>query len=382
MVDRELVLDEILTGDCIEVMSKLPSKSIDVIFADPPYNLQLEKTLWRPNATKVDGVDEGWDQFASFSEYDRFTQGWLAGCRRVLKDKGTIWVIGSYHNIYRVGSILQDQGFWILNDIVWIKSNPMPNFRGVRFTNAHETLIWAQKIKGSKYTFNYRSMKKVNQSSGDGNGVQMRSDWKMPLCVGKERIKVNGKKAHPTQKPEALLERVILASTNAGDVILDPFFGMGTSGAVAKRLGRHWIGIEMEPGYIEIARQRIAAVMECDQIEKRLDETQKSGEQRIPFRALLECGSLQVGQVLYFGPTGERQASVLPGGKLQYGDITGSIHKVGSEILKAPCNGWLAWYYIDAETGNRQPIDTLRKDIRNRLNISDHPTHGSTGGDL
>ncbi len=382
MADSALALDEIMAGDCIEAMSNLPAKSIDVIFADPPYNLQLEKTLWRPNATRVYGVDEQWDQFADFSEYDRFTHSWLAGCRRVLKDRGTIWVIGSYHNIFRVGRILQDLGFWILNDIVWIKSNPMPNFKGVRFTNAHETLIWAQKIKGRKYTFNYRSMKILNQNSGVGNGVQMRSDWRMPLCVGKERIRVNGKKAHPTQKPEALLERVILASTNAGDVILDPFFGTGTTGAVAKRLGRHWIGIETEAGYIDIARQRIAAVAEQVEIEMQPDEGKKSAAQRIPFRTLLEYGSLQEGQALYFGPKGDCQAFVLPDGKLQYGEITGSIHRIGSEILKAPCNGWLAWYYIDAETGNRQPIDRLRNNIRNRMNTDHHPINGQTSGDL
>ncbi len=247
--------DQILQGDSVACLDTLPEQSIDLIFADPPYNLQLQQTLWRPNRTKVDAVNELWDHFDSFAEYDAFTRAWLTACRRVLKANGTLWVIGSYHNIYRVGAILMDLGYWILNDVVWTKTNPMPNFRGVRFTNAHETLIWAQKERGNPYTFNYQTMKALN------GGLQMRSDWEIPICSGKERIKIDGVKAHPTQKPEALLERVILSSSNVGDVILDPFFGSGTTGAVAKRLHRHWIGIERDPVYVKVATERIAAVI-------------------------------------------------------------------------------------------------------------------------
>jgi DNA modification methylase len=278
-------VDHIFYGDCVQVLKTIPERSVDLIFADPPYNLQLDKTLWRPNATKVNGVDETWDQFSNFEAYDQFTQDWLTECRRVLKETGAIWVIGSYHNIFRVGKILQDLGYWILNDVIWVKNNPMPNFHGVRFTNAHETLIWAQKCKGKRYTFNYRAMKAINQDAQqDGNG-QMRSDWKLPLCTGKERIKVNGEKAHPTQKPEALLERVIRSSTNTGDVILDPFFGTGTTGAVAKKLGRHWIGIEAESSYIPIAQQRIDSItLTAD--EGRGYKNNNGREKRIPFTRL------------------------------------------------------------------------------------------------
>ncbi len=364
-------IDVILRGNCIEVLGSLPDKSIDVIFADPPYNLQLERTLWRPDATRVNGVKERWDQFANFSEYDRFTADWLSACRRVLKDTGTIWVIGSYHNIFRVGRILQDLEFWILNDIVWIKNNPMPNFRGVRFTNAHETMIWAQKIKGRRYTFNYQSMKTLNHSDGEGVEVQMRSDWKIPLCVGKERIRIDGKKAHPTQKPEALLERVILASTNLGEVILDPFFGTGTTGAVARRLNRHWIGIETEQSYIDIARQRIDAVQPPSETAENMKAGPKPRERRIPFNALLANGYLKEGQILYFGHKGTHQAIIQADGRLRYGDFSGSIHQVGSEILQAPCNGWLAWYYIDVKSGNRQPIDLLRQNLRVKMDVKD-----------
>ncbi len=240
----ELPLDQILQGDCLEILNQLPENSIDLIFADPPYNLQLQKDLWRPNMTRVAAVDDAWDQFDGFHAYDKFTLAWLSACRRVLKDTGAIWVIGTYHNIFRVGAILQDLGFWILNDVVWIKTNPMPNFRGVRFTNAHETLIWAAKNPRSHNAFNHRLMKSLNDD------LQMRSDWLLPICSGPERIKVDGKKAHSTQKPEALLYRVVLASSRPGDVVLDPFFGSGTTGAVAKKLHRHWIGIELEPGYI------------------------------------------------------------------------------------------------------------------------------------
>src|SRR5436305_9570281 len=252
-----LPLDEILVGDCIAALERLPPESVDLVFADPPYNLQLEQTLTRPDASLVDAVDDAWDKFASFADYDAFTRAWLLACRRVMKKNATLWVIGSYHNIFRVGATLQDLGFWILNDIVWRKSNPMPNFKGTRFTNAHETLIWATKSRGGKrYTFNYDAMKMANDE------LQMRSDWSLPLCTGEERLKdASGQKAHPTQKPEALLHRVILASTRPGDVILDPFFGTGTTGAAARRLGRHYIGIEREAEYVKIAKARIAKVV-------------------------------------------------------------------------------------------------------------------------
>jgi DNA modification methylase len=362
MMPTELI-DQIIAGDCLRVLQTIPEKSVDMVFADTPYNLQLEKDLWRPNATKVNGVDQAWDQFSSFESYDRFTQAWLEGTRKVLKDTGTIWVIGSYHNIFRVGKILQDLGFWILNDVIWIKNNPMPNFHGVRFTNAHETLIWAQKVKGNKYTFNYQAMKSINQEGKNKTGVQMRSDWRLSLCTGKERLKINGEKAHPTQKPEALLTRIILASSNPGDVILDPFFGTGTTGAVAKKHRRHWIGIEIEPSYVRIAQQRINTIQVLeDEIFTKTGEKNKS--KRIPFAALIQEGLLKEGQVLYFGLSGDQRAYIMANGHIHHGNISGSIHEIGRDILKAPCNGWTAWYYIDEETGNREPIDTLRKKLK------------------
>ena len=364
-------VNQIIQGDCIQVLKTLPEKSLDVIFADPPYNLQLEKELWRPNATRVKGVEETWDNFYNFESYDHFTQGWLEGCKRVLKDTGTIWVIGSYHNIFRVGRILQDLGFWILNDIVWIKNNPMPNFHGVRFTNAHETLIWAQKVKGKQYTFNYQTMKAINQAGRSKAKVQMRSDWRLPLCTGKERLKVNGEKAHPTQKPEALLERVILASTNPGDVILDPFFGSGTTGAVAKRLGRLWIGIESNLDYISLAHKRIDTVAPGDENSiLSIDEHSKRSK-RIPFIALVQMGLLKEGQALFFGPDSDHQAIILENGEIRHGEICGSIHSIGRTISNTPCNGWTAWYYIDNKTGLRKPIDRLRKKVRDNLNEND-----------
>jgi len=365
MNDEKPPLDQILKGDCIQVLDTLPEKSVDLIFADPPYNLQLSQELWRPNMTKVDAVDDEWDKFGGFAEYDQFTRDWLMGCRRVLKDTGTIWVMGSYHNIYRVGTILMDLGYWILNDIVWIKTNPMPNFRGVRFTNAHETLLWAQKIKGARYTFNYHTMKSLNDD------LQMRSDWEIPLCTGRERIKVNGEKAHTTQKPEALLYRVILSSSNGGDIVLDPFFGTGTTGAVAKKLKRHWIGIERDKDYIKVAQARIAAI----QADMPSDEVyvfpSKRNRPRIPFGALLENGWLKPGQKLYFGKTGEITTRVLANGTIKHNGTTGSIHQVGREIQKAPCNGWEHWYYIDESTGERVVIDKLRERLYAESNCTE-----------
>jgi modification methylase len=366
MTDSDFQVNRILQGDCIDLLGRIPDKSIDLVFADPPYNLQLEKELWRPNLTRVNGVEETWDQFGSFEVYDQFTREWLSGCRRVLKDTGTIWVIGSYHNIFRVGRILQDLGFWILNDVVWIKNNPMPNFHGVRFTNAHETLIWAQKIKGNRYTFNYQAMKSLNHEGAQPGSVQMRSDWKLPLCTGKERIKINGEKAHPTQKPEALLDRVILASTSPGDIVLDPFFGTGTTGAVAKRLGRHWIGIEANLAYVSIAQERISRVQTPD-LKDQIAGRENGRGRRIPFACLIETGLLKEGQVLYFGQQSDMQAILQADGKILCGEFSGSIHKVGRELQKSPCNGWTAWYYIDKESGFRRQINELRKYLQNEL---------------
>jgi modification methylase len=283
-----LPLNQILLGNSIEILNSLPENSVDLIFADPPYNLQLRNDLYRPNMTKVDAVDDDWDQFENFAEYDKFSSQWLSASQRILKETGTIWVIGTYHNIYRIGAIMQDLGFWFLNDIVWIKNNPMPNFKGVRFTNAHETMIWAQKKKGAQYTFNHPSMKKLNDDQRE-NGLQMRSDWNLAIANGRQRIKSKGAKAHSTQKPEALLYRIIMASSNVGDVILDPFFGSGTTGAVAKKLGRNWIGIERERKYVRVAQRRIDEVQNADEEAVNIENRKQA---RVPFGALLENGLL------------------------------------------------------------------------------------------
>lgn len=351
-----LPLDTILPGDCIEILAQLPESSVDLIFADPPYNLQLQNDLYRPNQTKVDAVDDSWDKFSSFAEYDAFTRAWLSACRRVLKDTGTIWVIGSYHNIYRVGATLQDLDFWILNDILWIKDNPMPNFRGVRFTNAHETLLWAQKKQGAKYTFNHHAMKAINDD------LQMRSDWHLPLATGRERIKVNGEKAHSTQKPEALLYRVLLSSSNPGDVVLDPFFGSGTTGAVARKLGRRYIGIERNPAYVNVALERIAAIEPSP--AENLSLPEKRREARIPFGSLLEAGLIQPGQTLWFAKNPSVTATVRADGKLVSGALTGSIHSMAKSLSDdAPVNGWDAWLAKN-EKGEKILIDRLRQKIR------------------
>ncbi|OQX65316.1 MAG: hypothetical protein B5M51_01080 [Anaerolinea sp. 4484_236] len=354
-----LPLNTILHGDAIEVLNSLPENSVDLIFADPPYNLQLRNDLWRPNMTKVDAVDDDWDQFSSFEQYDQFTEAWLTAARRVLKDTGTIWVIGSYHNIYRVGTILQDLDYWILNDILWIKTNPMPNFRGVRFTNAHEILLWAQKKKGAKYTFNHFTMKGLNDDK------QMRSDWVLPICSGKERIRANGKKAHATQKPEALLYRVIASSSKPGDVALDPFFGSGTTGAVAKKLHRNWIGIEREEAYIKVAQERIDAIDAGEYQEDVYLAGVKKTEPRVPFGMLLGNGSLRPGERLWFGAQSDVHAMILANGHIQHGKITGSIHQVAKALKNAPCNGWEYWYY--EENGERKKIDELRKEMRKKM---------------
>jgi modification methylase len=351
------LLDSILAGDCIEQLRKLPAGSVDLVFADPPYNLQLGGGLTRPDQSKVDGVDDAWDKFDSFATYDEFSRAWLTECRRVLKPTGTLWVIGSYHNIFRVGTVLQDLGYWILNDIVWRKTNPMPNFRGTRFANAHETLIWASRSEDQKtYTFNYEALKAFNDD------LQMRSDWVLPICNGGERLKdVDGKKAHPTQKPEALLHRVLLASTKPGDIVLDPFFGSGTTGAVAKRLGRHFIGIERDEGYIAVAQQRIAAIEPGDDASLQVT-TGKRAEPRIPFGSLVERGLINPGDTLY-DPGQRTAARVRADGSLSVKDATGSIHKMGAHVMGAEaCNGWTFWH---VRRGKKlMPIDVLRQKVR------------------
>ena len=350
-------LDTILKGDCVAALNRLPEKSIDVVFADPPYNLQLEGELLRPDQSRVDAVDDHWDQFDSFAAYDAFTRAWLLAVRRVLKPNGTIWVIGSYHNIFRVGAIMQDLGFWILNDIVWRKTNPMPNFRGRRFQNAHETLIWASRDPQAKgYTFNYEAMKAANDD------VQMRSDWLFPICTGAERLKDdNGDKIHPTQKPEALLARVLLSSSKPGDVVLDPFFGTGTTGAVAKRLGRRFVGVEREQAYIDAALERIEAVEPLALTALKV-LTGKRAEPRVAFASLLDNGLVRPGAFLCDARRRFR-AEVRADGTLACGDIAGSIHKVGAAVqgLDA-CNGWTFWHY--ERNGGLTPIDELRRIAR------------------
>lgn len=361
-----LPVDQILQGDCTDILQRLPERSADLIFADPPYNLQLHHELWRPNLTRVDAVDDEWDKFDDFRQYDQFTERWLTGCRRALKDTGTIWVIGSYHNIFRIGRIMMDLGFWILNDVLWIKTNPMPNFRGVRFTNAHETLIWAQKSRDQKkYTFNHHAMKMLNDEK------QMRSDWEIPLCTGRERCAVNGKKAHATQKPEALLYRIITAASNPGDVVLDPFFGSGTTGAVARKLNRRWIGIEREPAYVEVARKRIADVQPSTADDELLTTPSKRTEPRVPFGTLLEHGLLQPGQKLH-SKDKTHTATVAADGSLILNGFRGSIHAAGARAQNAPtCNGWHFWHY---EQDDRLiPIDDLR--TRYRADLAATPCH-------
>ncbi|MCR4266764.1 site-specific DNA-methyltransferase [Nitratireductor sp. ZSWI3] len=356
-------LDTILKGDCVAALDRLPEKSVDVIFADPPYNLQLDGELHRPDQSRVDAVDDAWDQFESFAAYDAFTRAWMLAARRVLKPNGTIWVIGSYHNIFRVGTVMQDLGYWFLNDIVWRKTNPMPNFRGRRFQNAHETMIWASRDKTSKgYTFNYEAMKAANDD------LQMRSDWLFPICTGKERLKTEeGDKLHPTQKPEALLARIIMASTKPGDVVLDPFFGSGTTGAVAKRLGRHFVGIEREDAYIAAAAERIAAVEPLDDID--LAQVQgKRAEPRVAFGSLIEAGLMQPGMLL-FDSKRRWTANVRADGTIAIGDEAGSIHRVGAKVqgLEA-CNGWTFWHFEDA--GSLKPIDELRRVVRQGMQVA------------
>ncbi len=355
----ELPLNQIMDGDCVEIMNALPEDSVDLIFADPPYNLQLKGNLHRPDNSLVDAVDEGWDHFASFTAYDHFTNDWLKASRRILKPNGAIWVIGSYHNIFRVGAALQNQGYWILNDVVWRKSNPMPNFRGKRLTNAHETMIWASKSEAAKYTFNYDALKSLN------DGIQMRSDWVLPICTGHERLKNSkGEKAHPTQKPESLLHRLLVGTTNPGDLVLDPFFGTGTTGAVAKMLGRNFIGIEREAAYREVAQKRLDGIRKFDRTALEVSAAKRS-EPRIPFGQLVERGMLRPGEEL-LSMNRRHTAKVRADGTLVGGEAKGSIHQVGAAMERAPsCNGWTYWCF--QREGKLIPIDILRQQIRSEM---------------
>lgn len=348
-------LDRILHGDSISLMREMPEKSADLIFADPPYNLQLKGELLRPNQSRVSGVEDAWDKFGSFAEYDHFTREWLTEAKRVMKDTGSIWVIGTYHNIFRIGAMMQDLGFWILNDVIWAKSNPMPNFKGTRFTNATETLIWAKKSEETRYNFHYQSMKGLNEE------LQMRNIWEIPLCTGKERLKENGKKAHATQKPEALLYRVILSSSNPGDLVLDPFAGTGTSLAVAKKLGRRFIGMEREAEYVRLASQRLDAITPAP--EEMLEQAPRTETRRIPFGNLLESGQIQIGQLLY-APARKFEAQVLANARIRAHEMEGSIHQVGAKLQGLPsCNGWNFWHV--EERGELIVLDRLRQRLLN-----------------
>lgn len=360
----DLPLDSIIIGDCVKSMNALPEGSVDLIFADPPYNMQLGGDLSRPDNSEVDAVNDHWDQFESAELYKKFTREWMSAAQRLLKPNGAIWVIGSYHNIFYVGSTLQDLGFWIQNDVTWVKSNPMPNFKGTRFTNSTETMIWAGKDENSKCTFNYQSMKAHNEDK------QMRSDWHMPICSGGERLKdADGNKVHSTQKPEALLHRILMSSSTEGDVVLDPFFGSGTTGAVAKKLGRHYIGLEREEYYAAFAKERIAAIepLPANAIE---NIKPKAKEKRIPFGSLIEQGYLKPGTELS-DSKGKFKATVRADGSLRAKNhihkLDGSIHRLGAALQDAPsCNGWTFWHYND---GNKSvPIDALRDQIKQDMN--------------
>jgi len=353
--------NRIIVDDCLKALRGLPKESVDLVFADPPYNLQLASDLLRPNNTRVDGVDDDWDKFSSFGDYDAFTRAWLGECRRVLKPDGAVWVIGSYHNIFRLGAALQDLGFWIQNDIVWRKVNPMPNFRGKRFTNAHETLIWAARDKRSRATFNYESLKAHNDD------VQMRSDWLFPICSGPERLKdEGGRKAHPTQKPEALLNRILIASSKPGDLVLDPFFGTGTTGAVAKRLGRRFIGIERDADYARAAEERIARVTPLSPSALEMQKS-KRAEPRVPFGTIVELRLLEPGTVVV-DSRAKFRAEVKADGTLSWGGNQGSIHRLGAIVQgKTACNGWTFWHF-EAE-GKLKPIDLLREEAKRQLGL-------------
>ena len=348
-------LNKVVNGNSLKILKEIPNKTFDLVFVDPPYNLQIGEKLKRPDDSKVKGVDDKWDQFKSFKHYDDFCKTWLYECKRVLKDNGSIWVIGSYHNIFRIGYLLQNLDYWILNDIIWRKKNPMPNFKGTRFTNAHETLIWASKNKKSKYTFNYQSLKCLNDD------LQMRSDWTFPICNGKERLKKDGKKVHSTQKPEALLHRIILAATNKNDLVLDPFLGTGTTAVVAKKLGRKYFGIEKDKKYFESASERInkTSVIEDNYLDALQNNKSKP---RVPFGSLIEMGIIKPGTIL-FDQKKKYYAKIMIDGSLKHEKTEGSIHKVAAKILGAEsCNGWTYWHYQSGKT--LKPIDKLRDKLR------------------
>lgn len=346
------LLNKIVNSDSLKILKTIPNKTFDLVFADPPYNLQIGKKLKRPDDSKVNGVNDKWDQFKSFNDYDNFCENWLKECKRVLKDNGSIWVIGTYHNIFRLGYHMQNIGFWILNDVIWKKNNPMPNFRGTRFTNAHETLIWASKNKKSKYTFNYQSLKCLNDD------LQMRSDWTLPICNGSERIKKNGKKVHSTQKPESLLHRILLASTNKNDFVFDPFLGTGTAAVVAKKLGRNYFGIEKEKKYFNTAKQRLEKTIK---IEDHYLDTIKNNKSkpRIPFGSLVELGIVKPGMSI-FDDKKKVNAKIMADGSIKYQNSEGSIHKIAAKIIGTEsCNGWTFWHYNN--NGSILPIDSLRQ---------------------
>jgi len=347
-----IFLNRIVNGNSLEILKTIPSKTFDLVFADPPYNMQIGDTLRRPDASKVKGVDDKWDQFKSFKHYDDFCKAWLIECKRILKNNGSIWVIGSYHNIFRLGYHMQNLNYWLLNDVIWRKNNPMPNFKGTRFTNAHETLLWASKSKKSKYTFNYQSLKCLNDD------LQMRSDWMLPICSGRERLKKNGKKVHSTQKPEALLHRIILATTKKGDVICDPFLGTGTTAVVAKKLGRNYFGIEKDNKYFEAANDRID---KTQVIEESYLDTLKNNKSkpRVPFGSLVELGLIKPGTNI-FDQKKKINAKIMADGSIKHSSTEGSIHKVAAKILGTEsCNGWTYWYFNI--NGSMEPIDNLRQ---------------------
>ena len=350
-------LNKIYQGDCIDLLKKIPDDSIDLIFADPPYNLQLNNDLYRPNQTKVNGVNDEWDKFESMEDYDKFTNLWLSECHRILKNTGSIWVIGTYHNIFRIGYSLQNIGFWLLNVIIWIKPNPMPNFKGTRFNNAHETLIWATKSKMSNYTFHYHSMKAMNDDK------QMRSDWIIPICQGNERIKVNGQKAHSTQKPEELLYRIIISTSNPGDIILDPFSGSGTTAAVAKRLGRNFIAFEKEPFYVDIANKRLKTIVPIS--NEFLNYNIEKRKPKVSFGSLIEKGYIKIGEDLY-SKNMKYSAKVQADSSINYNGNVGSIHKISALILnKDSSNGWSFWYI--KRNDKLISIDDLRYDYEQKF---------------
>ena len=349
------IINKIENGDSIEILKRIPDKSFDLVFADPPYNMQIGEKLTRPDDSKVDGVNDKWDQFSSFEHYDKFSKSWLKECKRILKDNGSMWVIGTYHNIFRLGYHMQNLNYWILNDVIWRKNNPMPNFKGTRFTNAHETLIWASKNKKSKYTFNYQSLKCLNDD------LQMRSDWILPICNGKERLKKDGKKIHSTQKPEALLHRIILATTNKGDSIFDPFLGTGTTAVVAKKLGRKYFGVEKDKKYFQAAKQRINETLEIKDDYLDILPNNKS-KPRVPFGSLIEMGLIKPGTTL-FDVKKRYNAKIMVDGSLKCQKAEGSIHKVAAKIIGAEsCNGWTYWHYVSGN--DLKPIDNLREKLR------------------